>query len=208
MAKRLQKNTGVIALHISEDELEVIDRIAQSHGLSRSGIVLKAIKKHSLETIFSGRQEQQLKAHLNALKVAAQISDLATSSVSCQALMQIHSQTNCRLSNYRPAKSTLKFFPRRREGLAKTTSVRITPETVESLRDICWMSGLTMTDIILRLLTRRQIPDRQIAKTKLLIQRAITTLRGINSQNPAIQQLVTACTQAFQQTYERLAHDF
>lgn len=208
MAERLQKNTGVIALHISEGELEIIDRVAQCYGVSRSGAVLKAIEKNSLQVIFPSHLEPVLKAQLKDLKASVQIADLESSLVICNKLIEIQKQTANRLSNYQPDKSLLKFFPRRREGITKTTSVRVTPEAVENLRDICWVSGLTMTDVILRLLTHRKIPDRQIAKIKLLFQLAITTLRHINAQLPETQHRAMACVVAFQQTYEKLIHDF
>lgn len=206
MAQRILKNTGIIALHLNETELVSIDRIARYHRVSRSAVVQTAIQNCPLKAIFSTHLENRLKTKLQTLKEAACQQDLTKSKQLCDDLLTVPQEILRRLNCYQQPEY-LKFKPRKHDGITKTTSVRLTPEAIEFLHDICWISGLTITDTVIRLVTRRHIPDRQITKIRLLFQHAIKTLRYITSENSAIGEIAQACTTEFEYSYRRFNHD-
>jgi hypothetical protein len=208
MAHRLHKSSEVIALHLNETELVAIDQIAQSYGMNRSNIVLRSIQNCSLHAIFSSSLERQLKRQLQELKIAVFDLNLAQTAVLCEILTDISKQASVQLISYKPRNTSIRFVPRNHDGITKTTSVRVPPECAAFLREVCWISGLTMTDVVIRLVTRRYIPDRQITKVKLLFQLAIKVLRQIQPNSISIFELTQACKSEFEQTYEILKHDF
>jgi hypothetical protein len=208
MAYGLHKECGIIALHLNETELEAIDQTAQRYGMNRSNIVMRSIQNCSLHAIFSGALERQLKKQLQLLTSAVSKSDWNHAAAICEILIEIPRQTSVNLISYRPGAKSIRFVPRHHDGITKSTSIRVSPECVAYLREVSWISGLTMTDVIIRLVTRRYIPDRQITKIKLLFQLAIKMLRQIQPNSAAVLEYKDACKSEFEQTLVRLNHDF
>lgn len=206
MTQRILKNTGIIALHLSELELISIDRVARCNRVSRSAVVQNAIQNSPLRAIFSTHLEKQLKTKLQALREAACQQDLLKLQQFCDDLVAVPQEILARFNNYQQP-APIKFIPRKHDGITKTTSARLTPEAVECLQDICWLSGLTITDAVIRLVKHRHIPDRQVTKIRLLLQHAIKTLRQISSESSTIHEIAKACTIEFERTYRRLNND-
>lgn len=210
MAHRLQPTTTtrVISLHLSASEINSIDRILQYQAISRSELIQRKIKQFHIQLLFTYAQEKLIISFIDSLVTAASKNDIESALESARLLTALNNELNISLKLHTTSDHPPKFISRNRDGLKRTTSVRISSDAAERLKKICWISGLTITDVIMRLVMQRQIPDKQIIKLKLLLKSAGLKLQKVDSEDPMIKAAIDDCRNSIQNICEVIRNDF
>ena len=210
MADRLHEYnlTKVISLHLSESEIGSIKRILQYQAISRSELIQRKINLFPVRILLSPVQKDALTETTDLLITAANQNQVESALQAGTSLMALNYEINFALKLWPISVQTHKFVTRNLKGLRRTTSVRISSEAAGRLKTICWSSGLTITDVAMRLVMRREIPDRQLIKLKLLLQSIGLQLKKVDSQNPQIKAAIVDCRNSIQNICEVIRNDF